>query len=401
MTNTQPAEQKKIFGITISGGSKKGKQSAPVVRLTAEDKQNFVYTPTSLPLVNVIPQSFVEKYQVKGIVRKFVFAGIGVAATLALVFAGGQAYLATLQGQINALSQEQSQLTAQITALQPYQVYQVAVDSKRQALLSATSEDVNMGVIYQNVNNSASNNNVSVQSLAVVQYEAGAAGTECTNPDPFNTIVSVEKIIGCVTIQGGADNKDQVNTFLRDLEGLGDAEGETYRNPFISSFLTASNDQGSTSTFAATISFTSALYTDKYSDLAISLAELIAAGGNVPVDNPPAEEPAEEPVAELPEPGVVGEFVLGLVPDMTPEDVRTFDTISYTACITEDSTAAGTALTGLLSENYPNVDATTVIPGVIDLIFTSCEQIIATEEANNSSEEEQPTEDTATNEEEN
>lgn len=267
----------------------KKKKDLPVAAANNEPvDKNIVFAP-ELPRVNVVPAPVFEKYQIKGITRKFVFAGIGIAAAFMLAYIGGIAYMGVNQAQLATLNQQQSQLNSDVQQLQPYQAYQAAIDGKRKALDSTTSTDVNMGTVYGHLINSAQANNVGIKSLQVTQADTqsnatGSTGSSstaatangCINPDPFSDNAG---IIGCVQVTGSAPNKDAVNGFLHQLEAQNAASNASeYKNPFISSFTSApaTDKAPATSQFTATISFTQELYSKKYSDLSQSLDSLIA-----------------------------------------------------------------------------------------------------------------------------
>lgn len=262
----------------INGFKKKqdGIPDAKNVAPQEEVTKEVNFTPT-LPQVNVIPFSVFEKYQVKGIVRKFFFAGLAIVAVFALALTGGIVYKGVQQGKIDNLSAQQAEITAEVQSLQPYQVYKSAIESKRTTLTNTTATDINMGGLYSTINSSSDVNGVNINSLSVRQYAEGEQATDCINPDPFG---DNSGIIGCIQITGGAIDKDSVNGFLAALESANDGSG-SYKNPFISSFTSESGAAGGaasgpSSSFTATISFTTALYTNQYSNLALTLDELIA-----------------------------------------------------------------------------------------------------------------------------
>lgn len=271
-------EPKKVFGITL-GKKDKGGTTATI---TEEEKASFVYTP-EIPIVNVIPTSVFEKYQIKGILRKLGVAALCVAVVLGGGYAGGKFLIAQENGKLNDISTELSQISSETTALTPYQAYQMAVDSKRTALNGIVGSDVNMGVIYAAILTQAGEHGLDLADINVKQYDdPNAPESSCIDPDPFATVTSSETIIGCITIKGGTPSKDATNAFLQGLEETGGVVGNAYRNPFISSFSSSDsvNPDGDSlpHSFEGSISFTSALYTDKYIDLGTPLAELLVGG---------------------------------------------------------------------------------------------------------------------------
>jgi hypothetical protein len=267
--------------------------------VTNEETGEIVKYQPGLPKVNVVPHTVFEKYQVKGIVRKFGLIAVGVVAVYGLIFAGGFAYTALNSDKVGALEDERATLTAEMAELQPFQSYRQEIESKRTNLAATTANDINMGTVYGSIDNSARGNDVTLTSLAVRQYVDGEQAGECTNPDPFGDNSAV---IGCITISGTADNKDQVNGFLADLQGP-PVDLPAYMNPFISTFTTSSDSGsgatggGASSTFEATIAFTNQVFSNQYAPLAIPLQDILT-----PVPTTGAETdsgtPAEETTTE-------------------------------------------------------------------------------------------------------
>jgi hypothetical protein len=212
---------------------------------------------------------------------------------------------------------------------------------------------------------------------------------------------SSETIIGCITIKGGTPSKDATNAFLHGLEETGGVVGNAYRNPFISSFSSSDsvNPDGDSlpHSFEGSISFTSALYTDKYIDLGTPLVELLV-GGDTQDD--PAGDPVEptEPAEDanqstddenvdiaLPSAGPLGQFALTVAESLTPEEVRNVDTMGYAACVATPFSTDNfvTALSAMLEDAHPDLDATTVATDIAAFIEPNCPNIISTEEKNN------------------
>jgi len=369
----------KIFGITL--GKAKTSPNASVV--TAEERENVSYVPT-LPIINVIPAGVVEKYQIKGILRKFSLGAVAIVAVFGLTSLGVLGYISTQQAKIDDLTEKQATLTAESAALQPYQAYNLSIDGKRQALKEVTAKDINMGTIYENINTASTNSTITISTLSVAQNKEGEDTSACVNPDPFaSTTVTVE-IIGCVTLEGSADSKDQVNGFLAELESIG-GDTQAYINPFVSTFSTAADpgEDARASSFSATIAFTNTLYTNKYSTLALSLAELIASTQATDSASADATDTTEniEDVA-LPPAGIAATFAKTLIADISDADARSIDGIAYTSCSTGDSDMAESSISSLIESVYPDVEATTVVPQIMAEINDNCDAIIAAEEDN-------------------
>lgn len=347
----------------------KGTKNVAAVEAETLDK-DITYTP-SLPKVNVVPLSVFEKYQVKGIARKFLFIGGGIAGVFALALIGGTAYMGVGNAELDKLVAEQSTITAEVNQLQPYDLYKTAIDGKRKALYTSVQKDIDMGGIYANVNSASTANSVDVKNVAVKQYAEGEEGASCINPDPFGDSAG---IIGCIQLSGSGPDKDAVNGFLRELEG-NNAASASYKNPFISAFTTASGTEtgGITSTFTATIAFTQQLYTNQYASLALTLDELIAKNGPAPVATTPT------PVTTA---GYAGQQALTLVPDLNPDEVLNIDSIAVSVCNTPDASRAATAATAsdavkaIVETGRPSIDATTITADLMDAITNNCTSVI-------------------------
>jgi hypothetical protein len=368
------SEPKKVFGITI-GKAKPSVNSLLVV--TAEERQNVSFVPT-LPIVNVIPFGIVEKYQIKGLVRKFGLASIGIVAIFGLGALGVLGYISSQQSKIDALSAQQETLSQESEELAPYQAYNLSVDGKRTALEGVTGEDVNMGAIYENINSASTSSTITITTLSVAQNKAGEDASSCINPDPFASAESNVKIIGCVVLEGGGDNKDQVNGFLAELEGIG-GDTPAYINPFISSFSTTSEpgEGARASNFSATIAFTSSLYTGKYSILNLTLKELI---DNVKATNSTNTDGTKE--IDLASSGIASIFANTLVGSLGASDAQNIDSIAYTSCTTDDTNTAEASLTLLIEASYPDVNSSTVVTQIMTEISDNCDAIVAEQEGN-------------------
>lgn len=368
-------EPTKVFGLTI-GKAKPSVNSLAVV--TAEERQNVSFTPT-LPIVNVIPFGIVEKYQIKGIVRKFGLASIGIVAVFGLGALGVLGYISSQQSKIDALSAEQAELNAQSADLAPYQAYNLSVEGKRTALRTVTDKDVNMGAIYENINNASTGSTITITTLSVAQNKAGEEASACINPDPFSSNVIPVDIIGCVVLEGGGDNKDQVNGFLAQLEAIG-GDTPAYINPFISTFSTVTDpgEGARASNFSATIAFTAALYTNKYSALSLNLDELIT---NVAVSDAANNGETATDVS-LTAPGITGAFASTLIAGLTDNDARTIDGLALSSCTNGVTDETEASLGTLIESNYPDVDANELTAQLIAEISDTCDSIVAEQEGN-------------------
>ncbi len=328
-------EQQKIFGITIG---KKAPKPLPVI-----DPETFTYTP-KLPKVNVIPAELTEKYEIKGVARKAVGVAIGVAAVFGLVYAGGLAYTAKLDGDLAALTEQKNTLTTEVVTLSPYEEYKTAVSNKRTTLSKEVAEDVNYGSLYADLSNASNSSNTSFDALSVTQDGEGS----CINPDVFS---EPENIIGCIQMTGGAGASTDVNVLVDNLLSLQNGDGTSkYVRPFISSVSTG--DNGGV-TFSATISFTTALYSNQYSELELSIDDMLSTQAAADGEN--VGEGNIDTVSYV---SAVTNQAQTLVPTLTEENLVEIDGISVNACATGDIDTAITSIEEVIIQRLPADDTT-------------------------------------------
>lgn len=314
--NTKNKPSSAPFGLSF------GKKASKV---EAVDPATFVFTP-DLPKVNVIPQSVTEKYEVKGVIRKIAFAGIGLVAVFALVLVGGQTYTGMLNSQVTDIQAQEQTLSSEVGALTPYEQYKNSVSSKREGLSAEVSTDVNVGSIYGDLYKTADSLALDLSSISIDQQDANGLETGgCTNPDPFTEAAN---IIGCITLQGSGSDPQGSKKLVEGLVSISDPA--RYASPFISGIATS--EEGTT-TFDASISFTSALYTAQYANLELALDEVLA--GASPDATPTVPETnTQAPVSTYD--SAVTTKAKELVPDLTESDLVLIDTSAVQACTVED-----------------------------------------------------------------
>lgn len=316
-------------------------------KIETVDPETFVFTPT-LPKVNAIPTALVEKYEIKGVVRKFGFAGAGLVAVLALVLVGGNVFIGGLNTQLDSIKAEEAQLASQVETLLPYEEYKNAISAKRTALSDEVSSDVNMGNIYRDFYTTAQANNVTLTSFSVAQNTGDAATSSCSNPEPF---AETGDLIGCITISGKGASADGARLFINQLVG----DNSRYTNPFISSV--GITEEGST--FDATVFFTSALYSGQYSELQLSLEDLLAQDA---AENGTGEVQTGD-IAQVSYKSAVTLQAQQLVPELAEEDLVSIDNTALNACTTNDVDTAIQDISNILTSRLPandnNLDAYT------------------------------------------
>jgi hypothetical protein len=322
-----PAGKKQPFSLSF------GKKAKPVEEINPE---TFIYEP-SLPKVNLVPASVSQKYEVKGLLRKFALGGIGGLVVVGLIFAGGTAYTAILNGSVIQAEEEAADLQSQLAVLQPFTQFKTSVEEKRFALAERVQSDVNMGTLYSDIYGLSIINQLELTNVGVTQYEASETieTGACLNPDPFT---ENDSIIGCATLTASSALPDSGRTFV---EAMKELENGKYVNPFISSVIT---DQDSQVVFEINVSFTDKLYTDQYKVLQTSIAELLD-------DTSEKSDEKETPIVVETEPAVVAEeevapgdntatFAASFTPYvlvLTPAETNTLNAIVDNVCSTNNS----------------------------------------------------------------
>jgi hypothetical protein len=347
----------KIFGMAISG-----KKASKVPEI---DPETFVFAP-ELPKVNVIPQHVTEKYEVKGLIRKLAFAGIGVIGVFTLVFIGGQAYTGILNNKVTEIQAEEQALNTQVATLTPYEQYKTAVSGKRTALSQEVSTDVNVGSIYGDMYTTANSFQLELTSISIAQQdESGLETGGCTSPDPFNETANV---IGCITFQGSGNDAQGSKKFVEALVGISDPV--RYASPFISGIATS--EEGIT-TFEASISFTSELYTAQYASLETALDEVLA-GNPTGGETPAVENNGTEEVAASYD-SAVTTTAQNLVPSLTASDLTLIDTSASQACTVNDSSTQLESIRSVIQSKLPANNANNleeIMSNLTDTLDTEC-----------------------------
>lgn len=259
----------KVFGITF------GKEKTPknVTKIEGNEAPMPVSTwkPT-LPTVNVIPVSIIERYETKALIRKF----IGLVAVLVLIFSAlfGYSIFANMmhQQEMVKYDQESTQLNSQITELKPYEAYKTDVASKMSILASYLSTDVDVSKLLDIFYNAAGTTGIAIDTVTVnINDQTVVDGTtptsSCVQTDPFNKTNS----IGCIVFRGAQPSPEAVAAFFNILNNQ---EG------FVDDFLENTSTSGTDgSSFSGSISFTDFFYSEKYTNLTLDIDSLINGGG--------------------------------------------------------------------------------------------------------------------------
>lgn len=359
MKQNNTTEDTKVFGITIKKGGS-GKTSKQGKKVNTINPEEFVFTP-KIPKVNVIPAELTEKYEVKGVLRKTTFAVVGIAAVFGLVYAGGLVATVAANNELTAIQAERNDLVAQVTALSPYQDYQTAVDNKRTTLSEEVSTDVDFGGLYEAVYGAAAVNGVELTSVTITQNN-GTEESSCQNPDPFNEATN---LIGCIVLEGKTGDPNSADNFLRTLTAL--PEGG-YVNPFITSV----NTTDGVSTFNGSIAFTNALYSNRYAELALPLADLIA------IQNTPdtGEDVSGGEIEQITFSSLATSKAAELIPSLTEENLIAIDGFAVSACTPEgDIETSLESIRSIMVERLPADDTTVddLIDEIRTTLTTECE----------------------------
>lgn len=268
-------EQQKIFGITIGKANSASKKS---VKLEDQVMPTTSWVPT-LPTINALPLSIIDKYESKALIKKFAVCGAAVAIIFSGLYGfsvfGEIAHRAT----IAELETESAQLTDKISKLQPYETYKVSVGTKMKVLASYLSTDVDVAKLLATVESSASSNGIVFSQLDVSITESTVDGTAaggCVVTDPFNNTPS----IGCLIFAGTQPDPTALKAFYDSIQ-----QQEGFSNSFLEGASYTSTGEGvAENTFKGSVAFGDFFYSDKYTNLNLDIDTLINGGGLDQVD---------------------------------------------------------------------------------------------------------------------
>ncbi len=143
------------------------------------------------------------------------------------------------------------------------------------------AKDVDAAKIIKILFDDANQNGISFSavslSIPTTSTTPGAAATSsgggsgsCVSTDPFNAVAT----IGCITVKGNQTDANSLNNFFNTL---GTTPG--FVNVFIADSSYGSSGSGATSnTFDGSVAFTSALYSNKYSNYSLPIDILLKNG---------------------------------------------------------------------------------------------------------------------------
>jgi hypothetical protein len=260
--------QQKIFGITF------GKPEVKQSRTTDDIPMPVSTWKASLPTVNALPISIVEKYETKALGRKFLITG----ATLVILFAGlfGYSVFGSMSHdrQLAELEDAATVTNTQIETLRPYESYKTSVSTKMTVLASYLSTDVNVSKLLEVIYTAAGNNGITFNDLSV-SISDGATGETaagCVQTDPFNKVPS----LGCITFNGSQPSSSALNNFyetIQNQEGFSDAFLEN------AAYADSPSATESGNSFSGSIAYTDFFYSNKYTNLTLDINTLIEGGG--------------------------------------------------------------------------------------------------------------------------
>lgn len=258
------AQETTLFGLKIKlpGGKKETIQDPEQSNeQLIEDLKHF--TPLA-PGVNLLPPSIKEKYELEKTRNSFIYLIIGLIVVMGILYAGTLAIHSSAQGKIDAVEDENIQLSEQVRQLSQYRSYSDAVDSKRATLQRLFQDDITYDDIVNNLTGAASKHGIELTSLSFgTASEDG--GTSCDSPDPFNP----SPAIGCITLVANASSMADTVGFTQELN---DTEG--FVNAFFPSVtVTETEEEGTRVDISGSVAFTRDYSTVRYPDIAIPLEE--------------------------------------------------------------------------------------------------------------------------------
>jgi Tfp pilus assembly protein PilN len=252
---------------------------------TGARKGDFVPT---LPAVNLLSPSAVERLATRRLRRRFVLAG-AVLVVLVTAAWGAQHLRVAEAEQLLAVEQaETARLTQETQALLPVRAFVTGVEQQLAIVGETMSREIYFSVVLEGLQDAAPSG-VQLDSVAVTLAEPpveepaapapaegeAAEGTEdttpvpppvpqesaCPGPDPFNT----RTVVGCVTLSGSASSRAEVGDLVIRL-----GEDALFVEPFIS---TTTTGDAARVTFSGSVGLSKKVFSERYADLEKLLAE--------------------------------------------------------------------------------------------------------------------------------
>ena len=240
-------------------------------KASSNTKQEEVYDASKpfsprIPVVNLIPQALVMKYEKLNLIRKISLILLGIIVVFAglwgfnLAFAGIQGVTSSaIQGEISSLQ-------GQVAKVEPYQKYLEGIELTRSNMSKVLTKNVDMSKVMESLVTNASANGVTLSSIKITEINTTTEQNTCINSNPFDELEQV----GCINLSGTAASQSSIIAFF---DALGGTEGLAH------AFITSMGNGGNTILFSGSISMTEDIYVSNISYLTEDIDKLLKNGG--------------------------------------------------------------------------------------------------------------------------
>lgn len=234
-------------------------------RSKKSDKPVKVVTPppfvATLPTVNLLPAEVVEVLALRRLRRKFIGAGVAVAAAMAALYVGQFAVIANANSDLEQSQGQTQTLNTRMRELAPVRAFYAGVDANQKVIQQTMAHEVLYSGVVRRLH-AAAPKGVAITNVSLTaQTPSGTVGADtaaasaCPGPDPFNPGTSV----GCINITGTAPNRVEVGRFIQQLFA-----DEIFANPYVSATTV---DQAKGMAFSATVGLTDKVYSKRYDNV--------------------------------------------------------------------------------------------------------------------------------------
>lgn len=221
--------------------------------------EEMVFIPKK-PEVNLLPPEIIQGYKAKDLTAKYIKIGVAVLCAFLLLFGISTISEKMSSSKVVELEDETASLNIEIRKLQPYETYKTTIEAKRSALQGQMQKNMDVAGIIESMNKLASDAN-----MTYTQITLDANSTECTSPDPFNTVPT----IGCVTFTADGNGADSVIKFFESAKSV-----EGFVNAYVPG-ESAVQTEGK-STLEGSIGLTDKFYSKANQDLIIPIDQVLA-----------------------------------------------------------------------------------------------------------------------------
>lgn len=234
-------------------------------------KQEDVYDASKpfsprIPVVNLIPQALVMRYDKLNLIRKVSLILLGIVVVFAGLW-GVNFALAGVQGVTSsAIQGEITALQGQVAKVEPYQKYLEGIELTRSNMSKVFAKNVDMSKVMGALVSNGAANGITLSSIKITEINTTTEQNTCINSNPFDELEQV----GCINLSGTAADQSSIIAFF---DALGQTEG------LANAFITSMGNGGSTILFSGSISMTEDIYVSNLSYLKEDIDKLLKQGG--------------------------------------------------------------------------------------------------------------------------